>query len=262
MTPRAMRLALPLLALLACGGCMSVSSSDRSVDLKEAARLNVDGAAEYLRRGQFRDAKEKIEKALKQDPKYYKAHWVMALLQEQLDNPAQADGYYKTAIRLQPEDPDITNTYAVYLCKSGKVDEALPLFEALIRNKLYREPWAAATNAAVCLRADKRNADALAYLERALTMQPAYVEAVIQKADTLLAVGRGAPARQAVDSYLSLNKARESDPQRADVLLVGVRAALADGDRPGADNYARLLRRDFASSTQTAALPQLLQGAK
>jgi hypothetical protein len=46
------------------------------------------------------------------------------------------------------------------------------------------------------------------------------------------------------------------------VLLVGVRAALADGDRPGADNYARLLRRDFASSTQTAALPQLLQGAK
>jgi hypothetical protein len=33
---------------------------------------------------------------------------------------------------------DIANTYAVYLCKSGKVDEAVALEG--IRNKLYREP--------------------------------------------------------------------------------------------------------------------------
>jgi hypothetical protein len=41
---------------------------------------------------------------------------------------------------------------------------------------------------------------------------------------------------------------------------VGVRAAMAEGDRGVADNYARLLRRDFPDSAQARALPQLLQG--
>ncbi len=59
-------------------------------------------------RAGLRDAKDKLDKAVKQDPKYYKAQWVMALLMEQLDRPAEADPYYKTAMRLQPEDPDIT----------------------------------------------------------------------------------------------------------------------------------------------------------
>jgi type IV pilus assembly protein PilF len=247
---------LPLLSALLIAACMSPPGG-RQTDMKEAARLNTDAGAEYLRKGQLRDAKDKLDSAVKQDPSYYKAHWVMALLLEQIDRPAEADGYYKTAMRLQPEDPDIANTYAVYLCKSGKVDAALPLFEGLIRNKLYREPWAAATNAALCLRTDKRNADALAFLDRALTMRPDYVDAVIQKADVQLAVGRGAQARQTVDAYLALDVLKSRDPHRPDVLMIGARAAQSTGDCAAADNYARLLRRDYPASPQTAALPQL-----
>lgn len=252
-----LKLTLPLLAVLMFSGCMSAPSGSRGTDFKEAARLNTDAGAEYLRKGQFRDAKDKLDSAVKQDPSYYKAHWVMALLLEQIDRPSEADGYYKTAMRLQPEDPDIANTYAVYLCKSGKVDEALPLFEGLIRNKLYREPWAAATNAALCLRNDKRNADALAFLERALTMRPDYVDAVIQKADVQLAVGRGAQSRQTVDAYLALDILKSRDPHRPEVLMLGVRAAQSVGDCDAAANYERLLRRDYSASPQTAALPQL-----
>jgi type IV pilus assembly protein PilF len=251
---------LPLLAVLLVAGCMS--PPERQTDLKEAARLNTDAGAEYLRKGQLRDAKDKLDSAVKQDPSYYKAHWVMALLLEQIDRPAEADGYYKAAMRLQPEDPDIANTYAVYLCKSGKVDDALPLFDGLIRNRLYREPWAAATNAAVCLRSDKRNADALAYLDRALTMRPDYVDAVIQKADVQLAVGRGAQSRQTVDAYLALDILKSRDPHRPEVLMLGVRAAQSTGDCASAENYARLLRRDYPASPQTAALPQLPQCKK
>jgi type IV pilus assembly protein PilF len=248
---------VPVLAALVLAGCMSAPSGERKTDFKEAARLNTDAGAEYLRQRRFRDAKEKLDSAVKQDPSYYKAHWVMALLLEEIDRPADADGYYKTAMRLQPADPDIANTYAVYLCKSGKVDEALPLFEGLIRNKLYREPWAAATNAALCLRNDKRNADALAFLERALTMRPDFVDAVIQKADVQLAVGRGAQSRQTVDAYLALDILKSRDPHRPEVLMLGVRAAQSVGDCAAVENYSRLLRRDYAASPQTAALPQL-----
>jgi type IV pilus assembly protein PilF len=260
MKAQLLRLALPVAASLAFAGCMS--TGDRSVNLKEAAALNAESGGNYLRSGDYRSAMEKLEKALKQDPKSYKANWVMAVLLERIDRPAEADSYYKTAMRLKPDDPDIANTYAVYLCKSGKIDDALPLFEGLIRNKLYREPWAAATNAALCLRTDKRNADALAYLERALTMRPDYIDAVIQKADLQLAVSRGAQARQTIDTYLALGKVRDLDPQRPDVLLIGVRAGVADGDRAAAEKYGRLLMRDFPNSPQAKAVPQLLQGVK
>ncbi len=77
-----------------------------------------------------------------------------------------------------------------------------------------------------------------------------------------LAVSRGTQSRQTIDTYLALGKAREMDPQRPDVLLIGVRAALADGERTAADNYGRLLMRDFPSSPQASAAAQLLRGAK
>lgn len=242
-------------------GCAS-TTDDRKVDRKEAARTNAEAGAEYLRRGQFRDAKDKLDAALAFDENNVVANWTMGALLEQLDRAPEADRYYKTAMRLSPDDPDITNTYAVYLCKSGKIDDALPLFNDLIRNKLYREPWAAATNAAVCLRSDKRNADALTYLDRALTLRKDYVDAVIQKADVQLAVGRPTQSRQTVDAYLALGKIKERDPHRPDVLLLGVRAALAEADRAAADNYARMLRRDFPAAPQTQVLPQILQGGK
>jgi type IV pilus assembly protein PilF len=269
-----MRLVLPMVAGIVIAGCASTgagsasgsgsrsTSGEREVDNKAAASANAALGAEYMRRGQLRDAKDKLDRALQQDPSNSEANWVMALLLEQLDKPAESDRYYKTAMRLQPNNPDIANTYAVYLCKSGKSDDALPLFDALISNKLYREPWAAATNAAMCLRADKRNADALAYAERALTLRANYIDAVIQKADLQLDLGRSTQARQTIDAYLAVPKPKESDPYRPEVLLIGVRAGLAEGDRLAADSYARLLRRDFPSSPQTASLPQLLQGAR
>lgn len=249
-----LRLVVPVLALLLTAAC--VSTGGRKVDLKVAASKNMEAGAEYLRRGNLRDAKDKLDKALEQDPGNYKTHWVMGLLQEQLGKPAEAERSYKTAQRLGPEDPDVASAYAVFLCKSHKVDEALPLFEGLVRNPLYRTPWAPATNAAVCLRTDKRNADAVRWLDRALTLRKDYEPAVTELADLQLALGKADLARQAVDRFLDL-------PRRSPtVLLIGVRAALAQGDATAADNYARMLRRDFPSSAQTQALPQLLQGVK
>ena len=64
-----------------------------------------------------------------------------------------------------------------------------------------------------------------------------------------------ATERSAVDSFLSIGR------KSAEVLLVGVRAAMAQGDRAAADIYARLLRRDFPNTQAAGALPQLLQAA-
>jgi type IV pilus assembly protein PilF len=260
MKPRSLRAQLlTALYALVMAGCAAVGQNGKPVDNKEAAIANMQLGVRYMKDGQLQLAKDKLERAEKQDPRNYEVHWAMAQLMELIDQPAEAERYYQTAMKLSPDNSSIANIYAVFLCKSNKVDKALPLFEVVIRDKLYPAPWVAATNAAVCLRADKRNADALVYLDGALSQRKDYIPAVLEKADLQLAIGKPALARQTVDNYLALPR---KPPELAQLLLIGVRAAQALGERPAADNYARLLRRDFPGSPQTQSLPQLLQDAK
>ncbi|MEO6079985.1 MAG: type IV pilus biogenesis/stability protein PilW [Steroidobacteraceae bacterium] len=247
-------LLLAAMSVLLLAGC--ATQNEGKTDPKKAADLNVKLGVHYIQQGQLQLAKEKLERAEKQDPGNFEVHWALAQLSEKLAKPEEAERHYQIAMRLAPENSALINTYAVFLCTTQKVDKALPLLDGVISDRLYPTPWAAATNAALCLRSDKRNADAAPYLERALNMRNDYEPAVIQMADLQLDLGKSAVSRQVVDRYLALPR------KSADVLVVGVRAALAQGDRAAAENYGRLLRRDFPSSSQAQALPQLLQPAK
>lgn len=240
---------------LALAAACTSSNPHRPIDEKEAANANVRLGTAYLQQGNLALAKEKLEKAEKQDPRSFEVQYAMALLSEQLQQASEAEKHYQSALRLAPNNAGVGNAYAVFLCRNNKVDQALKLFDGTMRDPLYSTPWVAATNAAVCLRADKRNADAVPYLERAIQQRPDYYPAVIELADLQISIGKPELARKAVDGFLQIGR------KSADVLLVGVRAAMAQGDRSVADTYARLLRRDFPDSAQARALPQLLQGA-
>ena len=246
-----------LLAVLAgawLAGCVSTGENGRQIKGKDAARANMQLGVAYMQQGNLRLAKEKLERAEKQDPRSSEVHWAMASLSERLNQPDEAERHYQSAIRLAPGNSEITNSYAVFLCKSGHIDKALPLFDAVIKDPLYRTPWAAATNAAVCLRADKRGADALPYLERAIGLRPDFVAAIIEMADLQLSLEKAPLAQATVDRFLSIGR------KSPDVLLLGVRAATTQGNCSAADNYARLLRRDFPNTPQARALPQMMTG--
>ena len=116
------------------------------------------------------------------------------------------------------------------------------------RNPLYRTPEVAYTNAGVCLRGAHRDADAERYLKQALENKPSFAEAAFQLGDLEFALGRATDARKRVDNYIGSYSAT------ADLLLLGVRASRALGDRLAAERYARRLRLDFPDSAQTRAL--------
>lgn len=248
------RLAAVAALALAAAGCVSTQSGPKVSD-KDAASANVKLGVAYMQQGQLALAKDKLERAEKQDPRNVEVHTALAFLYERLNNPKQAESHYRTAGRLAPDSAEVANNYAVFLCRNGKIDPAIAMFEKAARNPLYVTPWAALTNAAVCLRSGKRSQEAIPWLERAVQIRPNYSEAVIELGDTQLELGRPDAAKAVVERYLGLGLASP------EVLLVGVRAALAGGDRAAADNYARRLRRDFPNSPQTRALPQLMQGA-
>ncbi len=241
--------ALPLWVLAAC---VTTNSGDRDVNLKEAAAYNIELGAEYMRQGNLQIAKDKLDKAEKQDPKNARVYWTQALLFEELKQPAEAERSYQKARNLLPGASELENTYASFLCKKGDVEHALPMYDKVIADKLYPQPYVAATNAAVCLRGAQRNADAQRYLERALALGPGYASAVVELADLQIVAGDAEAARKTVEKFLTAGN------KSADVYVVGVRANVVLHDCTTAQLYARLLRREWPSSPQAATLPRAL----
>ncbi len=242
-------LALPLLLL---AGCVTTHSDQREVDMKEAAKANVSLGMAYMQQGNLLLAKEKLERAQKQDPKSTDVNWAMGSLYERMDMPKEADRNFRKAVELSPGNSQIANTYAVFLCRQGEVDRALPIFDKVIADKLYQTPYAAAANAGMCLRGDKRTADARRYFERAVQMGPGFADASVGLGDLQISQGDTAGAMTTVDTFI------RTGTKSADVLVVGVRAAVAQKDCPATSKYALLLRRDFPNAPQTSNLPQLL----
>jgi type IV pilus assembly protein PilF len=236
------------LAALILSACASQPSVTHEHD---AANYNTQLGIAYMNRGDLGLAKDKLERAMKENPSDPNVHSAMALLQDRLGHPDLADSEFRTAIRLSPHNPEIQNNYAVYLCRTGRIDEGVRSFQAAAHNPLYRTPEAALTNAGVCLRAAKRDAEAAQSFAQALQIKPNFAEAAYQLASLNFERGQLRDARAQVDVYLG------SFDATPDLLLLGVRVTRALGDRLAAQRYARKLRLDFPGSDQTRTLAEL-----
>ena len=219
--------------------------------IRDAAAYNVQLGIEYLNQGDVALAKDKLDRALAEAPNSADVHSARAMLFERMHDPDKADAEFRTSLRLAPHDPDVVNNYAVYLCQTGRTDEGVRRFEEAAHNALYRTPEAAYTNAGVCLRAAKRDDEARANFGRALQSRPSFAEAAYQLTELEFQHGELAPARAGIDTFIG------SYDATADLLLLGVRVARAQGDKIGALRYARRLQLDFPGSDQARALAEL-----
>ena len=239
-------LSATLLALAGCAG-----TNERAKKKDDASNYNMQLGMAYLNQGDLGLAKEKLDRAVRENPGDPNVHSAMAMLQDRLGHPDQADKEFKAALSLGPRSPDVLNNYAVYLCRSGRVDEGVKAFEEAAHNALYRTPEAAYTNAGVCLRGAKRDTQAAMSFQRALRIKPNFAEAAYQLADLDFRRGEVQSARETIDQFVG---SFEATP---DLLLIGVQVARKQGDRVAEERFARKLRMDFPSSDQTRALAEL-----
>jgi type IV pilus assembly protein PilF len=242
-------LLLAVVAACIASGCASDSNgAKKKVD---ASNYNMQLGISYLNQGDLGLAKQKLDRAMAENPSDPNVHSAMAMLQDRLGHPDKADGEFKSALSLGRNNPDILNNYAVYLCRTGRTDEGVKIFEEVAHNALYRTPEVAHTNAGVCLRNAKRDTQAAMSFQRALQIKPNFAEAAYQLADLDFGRGEVAEARATVDRYVS---SFEATP---DLLLIGVRITRKQGDRLAEEKFARKLRLDFPSSDQARALAEL-----
>jgi type IV pilus assembly protein PilF len=135
-----------VVALAACS-----STSEKSGDQnRKAAETNTALGRQYMERGDYEIALEKLKRAIAYDKTYAPAHTMLAILYETIGDPAAAGAAYRKALQYDPTDGDVNNNYGAYLCGTGKRREALPYFETAVRDPFYDTPEIALSNAGSC----------------------------------------------------------------------------------------------------------------
>ena len=96
----------------------------------EAAQLNLDLGVSYFRQGNMTASREKLEKAIVQNPKLSGAYRILGLVYQELGDPAEAEKQYLKSVRLTDNNVDSLNDYAGFLCFDRReVDKAMTYFD-------------------------------------------------------------------------------------------------------------------------------------
>jgi type IV pilus assembly protein PilF len=173
---------LPWLGLLLMLGLTACSSEPKVPRNTEASAINTRLGLAYLRNNDLNLAKEKIEKALKQDPDSTNAMMAYGMLLQKLDDPKKADEYFKKAISTNPKDPDLRNNYGGFLCQEGRYQEGVEQFLYAMNDPLYKTPQYAADNIGNCYLKSGDMVRAEAYYRKALEIDKYFPQALYHMA--------------------------------------------------------------------------------
>jgi type IV pilus assembly protein PilF len=244
-----------LIAALSVGGCQTTPEKGELQTVQtggQQARVYLELGLEYMKKGDYSTALEKLRRGLEIEPGNPLGHNLMALLHQRLGRPQQADGYFRRALELAPEDPYIHNAYGSFLCDQDRLGEAAEHFALAYGNPLYPTPWLAYSNAGVCARKGGNLAIAESHFRSALNGNPNWSQGLAQMADISWRQQDAQATRSYVQRYLADN------PAQPGILLLGVQACVKLGDRETAQHYAKRLQEGFPDAREVQTLREVM----
>ncbi len=241
---------MPIALGVLLSACVSNQSSMPKAQPERAAEINLELGVDYLRKGNLAQAKEKIERALGQDPRNAKAHAAAGLLYDRLGEQRKSESHFDRAISLDGKNPEVRNNYAVVLCQHREFDRGEKMALSALNDPLYKTPEVALMNAGNCRLSAGDAKGAEAHFRKVLERRPRYAPALFQMAELEFGQSNHLSARAFFDRYIEV--ARPS----AAGLWLGYRIETQLGNATAADNYARRLRNEFPTSNETKELIQ------
>ena len=239
-------------AILLGSGCISTTTGppEKKADQADAAELNYQLGARYYRKGDYDLARDRLQLALKQDPKNPFAWSTLGLTYEALGNVRLAEDAYENAVRVAPRDYKIQENYAVFLCRQDRFDDAREYFDKAIKAPTNDYSEQTYTNAGVCMMQKPDHVAAEAYLRAALERRPNYGEALLQMSVLFFETGDNMRARAFLQRYLGSNM------PTAPVLYHGILIEEKLGDDTARREYTLQLLRDFPDSAEAQRIRQ------
>lgn len=243
------RLAI-IAGVLALAACTTTQvEGGGKTDLKEAARLNTQLGIDYMRKGQYELALEKLQRALEQDSDLAAAHSSIALLYQRRGEADLAEDHYREALGLNRNDPGTMNNFGIFLCGQGEIDDAEKIFLKAAQSKDNNNPADAWANAGVCVRRDPKKAGkAEDYFREALRLNARHPNALAQMA----AVSYDKQDYLRARAFLQRHEAVARPT--AQTLFIGVQTERKLGDLQTARGYERRLKTEFPDAPETYEL--------
>lgn len=239
------------LAMMACTRSQSNLRDLSPEEGKSAAVTNVQLGVGYIKRGMYDVAKEKLTKAIEQDPDNVDAYATMAFLSMQLNEMDEAENYYLEALDIKENKPELHNSYGTYLCKVGRLDEAMEEFKIAFTNPFYETPYLAYSNAGNCLMGIENYTMAEKFLRKALRKKPKLSDALISMAEIGIKTKKYLMARAYAQRYHAVSK------PTAGSLWVQAQAEKYLGATEYYLKYAKQLLNTFPDSQQAIWVEEL-----
>ncbi len=253
--PFAKALVTALAAALFLAACASSPDSERvDSDARKAAQLNTQLGREYMTRGQYEIALEKLKKAVASDKSYAPAHTMLAVLYETIGENDNARKHFEAALKAAPDNGDVNNNYGAFLCRVDGGRGADRYFEAALKDPFYRTPAVAMANAGSCAlkRGDMDKAET--YLRQSLAYNPDFPDALLSLAGLHYGQGDYLRARAFLQRY------ETSGQMSAESLLLGYRVETRLNNAAEAGKYRSELIRKFPGAPETAEVQGISPG--
>jgi len=213
-------------------------------NLTDAAELNTELAIGYIQRKQYKPARDKLEKAIEQDPDYMAAYQTLAYLYAILGQTEKAEQKYEEAIDLDPMNSSLASSYGSFLCTQGKFDEAQKKMKVAYSDPFYESAYLAESNAGSCYVEQGEYKKAESLLRRSLRTNSKIPGSLISMAEVGLNTDRNLMARAYIERYFALKS------PSADSLWIASQAEKNLGDNKHYMKYAKKIMHDFPDSDE------------
>jgi len=229
-------------------------TTDRTIaprDVKRASELNAQLGLGYLKQRQYKRAQGKLEKALGYDSDNANAHHYMGELYRRLNDSENAEKHFKIAMDLAPEDLTIQNNYGVYLCDSGKYDEAIALFIKPLSDSLYDNKARSYENIGLCRLRQGQITQAEKAFKQALKLNSNMSTSLLQLAKMRFDGGNSVAAYSLYSRYIAIAQ------QTPESLWLGILLESGRGAKNTVSSYKVKLKGKYPDSKETKLLLKL-----
>lgn len=234
------------LAVLLLAGCISTTTGTAppEADESDAAGLNYELGARYYNSGKYELARDRLLLSIELDPKRAITHSTLALTYEALGNERLATESYKSALKTEPRNFDVQNTYAVFLCRQRDFSGARKYFEKAARHPENDDAEVTLTNAGMCMAEQPDLGAAESFFREALERRAEYPDALLQLCLLKYRQQEYLVSRAFLQRFMSVSKTT------AGVLYLAAQIEEKLGNDRGRTDYVNQLLREFPQSDQ------------
>ena len=221
----------------------TVSSHSPRKNLFRAANINRKLGLIYLQQGNIQRAKQKLLLAQQQYPSAA-VDRALAYFYEKTGELAQADSYYRRAIKKAPVAGAGHNNYGIFLCSEKHYRQAEQEFITAVADTNYLNTANTYENAGLCALLIPDNSKAKQYFVKALQQNPNALISLQQLIRLSYLQQQYQQANLYLQRYINLKQAD------AHTLWLGVQIALKLNNKAMLEQYGTLLATHFPKSAE------------